>query len=150
MSNKTKLCVECGERPILNKKRQLCGRCYQRIRRQGSIPLMKERLEHTLCPATQRNREIDREMAFVKAYFKHDNWAYQPANFHLNGTDYMPDFYDRETDIWIEVSGSRQAYHQNKKKYQLFRALFPGLKLEIRHPSGKLLNEEGKEKNWEQ
>jgi len=41
-------------------------------------------------------------------------------------------FYDGERNIFIEVSGSRQAYHANKDKYRLFRELFPLISLEIR------------------
>lgn len=83
----------------------------------------------------------DREKEFVKNYFIHNNWSYEPTTFNLGDTKYTPDFYDAEKDIFIEVAGTRQAYHKNKDKYRRFRQIFPQLKFEIRTSSGEILKE---------
>ena len=127
-------CIECKERPIQIKKRKLCYRCYGRLRARGTLPEL----------STFRNTPIYHiaEMDFIKNYFTHDNWIYQPANFRLDGIKYSPDFYDGKTNTFIEVSGSRQAYHISKNKYELFRKLFPLIKIEIRTPDGDLLQKD--------
>jgi hypothetical protein len=86
------------------------------------------------------------ELEFIKNYFNHKNWIPQPANFYLDGLKYTPDFYDAERNVFVEVSRTRQAYGQNKHKYQLFRELFPQLNFEIRKPSGELLDETTRQK----
>lgn len=52
---------------------------------------------------------------------------------------YSPDFYDGNRNVFIEVIGSRQAYDQNKEKYDLMKKIFPKIKFEIRTPDGALL-----------
>jgi len=66
-------------------------------------------------------------------------WIYQPALFRLNGYRYTPDFYDGEREVFIEVSGTRQAFYNNREKYRLFIKTFPGIKFEIRRPNGDLI-----------
>ena len=56
--------------------------------------------------------------------------------FPLNGTSYTPDFYDGKSKTYIEVSGTRQGYCANKKKYAMFRAAYPALTLKIVKPDG--------------
>lgn len=46
-----------------------------------------------------------------------------------SGEKYTPDFYLPKRRIYVEVVGSRQAYHSNKKKYELFQRDFPTLKI---------------------
>lgn len=58
------------------------------------------------------------------------------TQFVLNGTTYRPDFYDKKHKIFYEVSGTRKAYHSGKKKYQMFRTLYPNLTLKIVKPDG--------------
>ena len=128
MSEET--CIECKERPVDVKKRGLCYACYQRLRKgTGLTPIYV---------AIANNREFH----FVKSYFTHNNWTHTPAVFYLGKTKYTPDFYDGERNVFIEVSGSRQAYHQNKAKYELFKKTFPKIKLEIRTPDGELLSKD--------
>ena len=143
-----KLCKKCHERPIYNKKRKLCNRCYQRVRVKGGPFINKE--DHEFCEVTDRKYRAEREVEFIKNFFTHINYEHHPASFRLDGTTYSPDFYDGERNVWIEVSGTRQAYHNNKEKYKLFRESFPNLNFEIRKPSGELLNEDIHYKNWEQ
>jgi len=129
------LCIECQDKPIFVKKRGLCSSCYQRFR----LDEIKggNRLRNVIIP------EESREIIFIKNFFTHKNWIHHPAVFRLNGGEekYYPDFYDIERDVWIEVAGSRQAYHQNKEKYEIFKKTFPTLKFEVRIPTGELLDD---------
>ena len=127
------LCIKCDERPVFIKKRQLCSRCYQR----AYLGLIKK--EKTWEPVSRvgkADRRIRREMEFVKNYFIHKNWIHQPGLFRLNGENYSPDFYDGERNVFIEVIGSRQAFHQNKEKYEKMRIFFPKINFEVRTPDG--------------
>jgi hypothetical protein len=38
--------------------------------------------------------------------------------FYLEDCSYTPDFYIKELNVYVEVVGTRQAHHQNSKKYQ--------------------------------
>lgn len=59
-------------------------------------------------------------------------YIYQPFAFRLsNDTYYMPDFYCVEDNKYIELVGSRQAYHQNKHKYALMKQDHPDIILEM-------------------
>ena len=70
-------------------------------------------------------------------YFTHRNWTPKPAIFNLgDGLKYSPDFYDGERNVFIEMAGTRQAYHFNKEKYELMAKKFPFIKLEIRTSDG--------------
>ena len=66
-----------------------------------------------------------REAQFVTNYFDHSEWEYEPVTFHLGRLSYKPDFYDKRNDAYIEVVGTRQAYNQNKAKYDLFKIHYP-------------------------
>lgn len=128
-------CKECKKKPVFIKKRQLCRLCYHKLRREeGGLPVNAPK-----CPKVLAKRQYIAEMAFIKAYFNHMNWVHQPANFRLNGCNYAPDFYDGERNVFIEVSGTRQAYHDNKNKYEMFFKAFPKLSLEVRKSNGELL-----------
>ena len=128
------VCEACGERPILIKKRGLCSVCYQKLRDHGGlVPTL---------PAQKR------ELDFVQAYFNHKNWISQPATFRVGQAKYTPDFYDAERGVFIEVSGTRQAYHAAKDKYGLFRKCYPNLLFEIRKPDGTLLDEDEERLSW--
>jgi len=78
------------------------------------------------------------EIEFVKNYFAHKNWVYQPACFHLRETKYTPDFYDGERNVFIEIVGTTQAFYSNKDKYLLFKELFPRIILEFRDKNGEI------------
>ena len=132
------LCIACHEKPIEVKKRQLCKSCYMREYRTGGFEVLppKKDIEH------------EREMEFMKNFFEDaDDYVYEPAFFNLKTTRYTPDFYDIDRNIFIEVVGTREAYRQNKHKYELFRHYYPSLVLELRAPCGELIDEEPKNKN---
>jgi hypothetical protein len=140
-SKSDQLCIKCYKRPIHNKKRKLCKSCYSALqssmRRKGESLLDK----NNLCSATIQKHENRGELEFVRNFFNHKNWLHEPARFVLNGTTYTPDFYDQERNTWIEVSATKQAYFGNKRKYDLFREIFPELNFEIRRPDGEILDE---------
>lgn len=74
------------------------------------------------------------EKLFIEVYGEGKTYQYHPAWFHLSsGTKYMPDFYCKEDDTYIEVSGTKQAYHDNKKKYRQFVLDYPNVKFKIIH-----------------
>lgn len=140
------LCIDCKKRPILNKKRKLCGCCYQRLRMNVGRLLSPDGYPHD--SRTQKKYSNQREVDFIKNYFTHSNWIYHPAFFKMDGESYSPDFYDAEKNVFIEVSGSRQAYHQNKEKYEKFKRYYPQLKFEIRNPNGDLISDLPKGQKW--
>jgi hypothetical protein len=83
---------------------------------------------------------FDRERQFALKFFDHDKWVHEPRFFYMSdGSKYKPDFYDARRDTYIEVVGSRQAYSQNKCKYDLLIEQRPDIKLEFRSPDGELL-----------
>ena len=135
------LCSYCGVHPITQKKRQLCKICYKKLRK-GDPDISKN-------SSPFRESPYSREMDFVRNFFNHSNWQHQPASFRLNGVNYNPDFYDGERNTFIEVSGSRQAYHENKDKYAKFRKLFPKIAFEIRRSDGVLLDENESRLDWQ-
>ena len=59
----------------------------------------------------------------------------------MDGEKYSPDFYDGEMNVFIEVVGTRQAYSENKDKYNLLRKYYPKINFEIRLSDGSLLDE---------
>ena len=140
------ICINCKQRPVHIKKRGLCAACYQRYHKSAGRLITAE---HNYSGIYAKGIDNNREIYFIKTFFTHNNWTHRPALFHLGSDKYTPDFYDGERNVFIEVSGSRQAYHQNKAKYELFRTIFPKIKLEIRTPDGKLLCEtDNGRKEW--
>ncbi len=121
-------CIMCNIRPIKIKKRKLCMSCYCRFRSGHSTPTF-------IRPSCEK-----RENQFISKFFTHNNWIKYPAAFQLNGTKYTPDFYDGRRRIFIEVVGTRQAFHYQKEKYELFREMYPFVPLEFRTSEGDLLN----------
>jgi len=122
-------CIRCNEREIFVKKRALCQRCYMREYYSGKMKLDAYAIGNGA------------EMEFIKNYFDHNNWIYEPASFRLESSTYTPDFYDAERNVFIEVSGTLSAYRNNEHKYQEMEERFPKIKLEVRAPDGKLINE---------
>ena len=132
-------CSICGTQEIYCAKRNLCRKCYGReyIKgRKGSPQAGRMDIRHI------------REIEFVKQFFKHSNWSYSPVTFHFGDINYTPDFYDGETNTFIEVAGSRQAYHINKSVYALLRETYPKLQFEVRMPNGVLINEGNDRIDW--
>lgn len=138
-----KKCINCHEREIYIKKRQLCNRCYQRLRHAKNFPPIEKT---TLISA--KKDSYKREIQFIKNFFNHSNWVHYPATFRLdeNGRRYSPDFYDGERNTFIEVVGTKQAFQQNKIKYILFIKNYPKILFEIRRPNGHLLKLEDRMK----
>lgn len=119
------LCKECRSKPINYKKRSLCNGCYQRLRKNKKLKNIQS-LRF-------------REKLFIKNFFNHNEWVREPVSFRLGDTFYTPDFYDGRRNAFIEVVGSRQAYHANKEKYQSLRSRFPKISFEIRTLDGALI-----------
>ena len=117
-------CIECDERKIEVTKRSMCRRCYQRFINSGGLV----------------KKVFDSEAEFIKNHFTHKNWIYEPVRFKLNGTTYTPDFYDQEKNVFIEVVGTKQAFHRNKEKYKEFKKIYPGINFEIRESNGKIID----------
>ena len=128
------LCIKCNKKPIAIKKSKLCKSCYQKEYRENQGGIKGEYSGIVRIHAG--------EMDFIKNYFTHNNWIYEPVIFRLNEEKYTPDFYDAEENIFIEVAGTRQAYHKNKEKYKLLKKLYPKIKFEIRTADSNLLDEE--------
>lgn len=81
------------------------------------------------------------EKRFVEAFFDHDDWEPQPGPYYLsNDTKYTPDFKDNKRGVLIEVVGTRQAFHNNKDKYEMFSREYPNLTLEFRAEDGRELH----------
>jgi hypothetical protein len=138
MENK---CISCKEKIIAYKKVGLCMSCYQKeYRKKYAASPNKVGFSETSLKKYKDSREIE----FIKNYFTHPNWVHHPGMFRLTGYSYQPDFYDGERNCFIEVAGSRQAYHANKEKYATFRSIFPKILLEIRTQDGVIIDEEGR------
>ncbi len=139
----TNLCIECKKSPIDVKKRRLCLPCYQKIRRE----LLRK--NGTIEAFEFSPRLHIREMEFVKNYFTHNNWFYNPVIFRLKSCRYEPDFYDNDRNVFIEVAGTRQAFEANKLKYLDFIKTFPHIKFEIRKYTGELIDVNAKQQFWQ-
>lgn len=119
-------CIICNKVKIVYcQKRRMCKLCYMKWYKQ------KERAQDKIFHLA--------EVEFIKNFFTHQNWVYQPANFRVNGHRYCPDFYDSERNIFIEVSGTYQAFYNNREKYRQFIQLYPKIILEIRTVKGTIV-----------
>jgi hypothetical protein len=57
-------------------------------------------------------------------------YVHLPCNFRFsNGDKYQPDFYCIDDNEYIEVVGTRQAYHLNKRKYKLLKKQYPTINI---------------------
>ena len=137
-------CIECKEREIFIKKRSLCYPCYQRLREAG---MTGKEFSPTSSVTIKKIKQVG-EINFIKNFFTNDEWIYEPCMFYLSGERYTPDFYDKERNVFIEVSATRQAYHYNKEKYDRLAELFPKILFEVRTPDGVLLGE-GDNGKWD-
>jgi hypothetical protein len=70
------------------------------------------------------------------------SWEYEPQSFHLRNMNkvYIPDFYIKELDLWIEVKG--YWYKDAKEKWNNFLLEYPHLKkcLILKHELEKIEN----------
>lgn len=128
------LCIQCRKRPIYVKKRGLCRKCYAQV---------YNRVHKNSCDSSAVDHywkiRHSKEIEFIKNFFEHKNWCYQPAMFRLDDLRYTPDFYDGERNVFIEVAGTRQAFHSNEKKYKQFTKMFPRINFEVRYATGELI-----------
>lgn len=141
-------CVSCKKRPVDIKKRQLCITCYQRDKHLAAFRGVEAEIGKIRCNTTVVRHENDSKILFIKNYFSHKNLIFHPATFHMGDEKYQPDFYDGERNCFIEVAGTRQAYHLNKEKYVLFRKTYPQINFEIRTSDGRLLDESEGRLQW--
>ena len=130
-------CIKCKEAEIAVKKYKLCSKCYGDAYRNGKL---NRYYKMDLCDASVAKHEHASEINFIKNYFKHQNWILHPVCFKLNNLSYTPDFYDGVRNCFIEVAGTRQAYHANKHKYELMREIYPLINFEIRKIDGSLID----------
>ncbi len=139
------LCGKCNEREVRIRKWGVCLCCYQK----HYAGMRNNSQDKTaMCQTTVKKYDSDGESEFIKNFFLHKDWQYQPTTFKLGSCQYTPDFYDGARNCFIEVAGTRQAYHENKYKYELFREIFPSIKLEIRLRDGSLFDENRAQKKW--
>jgi hypothetical protein len=80
------------------------------------------------------------ERLFIENYFNHNRWDYEPRRFIFRYGEYTPDFYDRKRRVYIEVAGTRQAFHVSKHKYYMLEKFFPSIRLEVRKTNGEIVN----------
>lgn len=139
------ICKVCKKLPVVIKKYQMCLRCYQKERKNGT---MGNATKEIVSRPTENKEGWVREMEFVKCFFVHSNWVHRPGIFRMNGTSYAPDFYDGERNIFIEVAGTRQAYSLNKEKYLMMEKYFPKIGFEVRQHTGSLIDLNS-EVHWE-
>lgn len=157
------LCIACGEKEIYIKKTSLCKQCYSRMYQQAHRDVIRAR--NTAAQQERRallkqrgivgtsDPEVTGKMRFVTnnktkaihneneayfalTFFTHTDWIHHPCSFRLDNMTYTPDFYDKKRNVFIEVSASRQAYHQNAYKYHMLKAEFPLINFEIRRLDG--------------
>ena len=128
------LCKKCEKEPIYLKKRSLCKECSRRFYYEQNRDVLLQKRKLTYWEVRHST-----EVEFIRNFFEHKNWIYHPAIFRVNGKNYEPDFYDAERNVFIEVTGTRQAFEGNKEKYQCFIKTYPLIKFEIRYTTGELL-----------
>lgn len=133
-------CVKCKTRPIIIRKWKLCRQCYSGLYQVGKLAVKRHGTTIANSISVQTKLSNENELNFIKNFFKHTNWIFHPAIFKSDGFHYEPDFYDGERNMFIEVSGTRQAFHANKEKYKDFQRIFPRINFEIRQVNGDLVN----------
>lgn len=63
---------------------------------------------------------------------KDKRYIHHPCCFHLpSGKRYTPDFYCMEDNVFIELVCTRQAFHQNKHKYDEMNHCYPEVTFQI-------------------
>jgi len=70
------------------------------------------------------------EIKFAKWLDRHNiEYIYEPKEFDLKDTTYTPDFYLPKSNIYIEIKGYWR--DDARKKYKLFKKLFPNVILKV-------------------
>lgn len=78
--------------------------------------------------------ELCEQIYLNKVAAKNKTYNHHPRRFIFNnGERYTPDFFCIEDNEYIEVAGTRQAYHANKHKYALMKKEYPLIKFSIVH-----------------
>ncbi len=84
------------------------------------------------------NVGIKRELKFACLMKKADiKFVHHPSYIPINGQRYHADFYLPTTDEYIEIIGSRQAFHSRKEKIQKAMEF---LKIKVLNPDGSPYN----------
>lgn len=131
-------CRICHKGKVTNKKHELCSKCYQKFYRRSNGHLTSA--DSVTSPQAIKKHENEGEIEFIRNFFDHTEWIYEPASFKINGCKYTPDFYDIRRGVFIEVAATRQAFSFNKDKYELFRKTYSHIAFEVRKPSGELIS----------
>ena len=63
-------------------------------------------------------------------------WQYPVQSFKLSTSSYKPDFFLPEEKLYVEIIGTRQAYHRNKGKIEEFKRVYPQIQLIVLSPDG--------------
>jgi hypothetical protein len=128
----------CGNKAAI---RGYCNKCYQKLYREGKIQAREHVELPKFIPNKREKRDQPRfeaESVFIQNYGESKNLIYEANTFHFpNHMSYTPDFYDRETDVYYEIVGTTQAYQKNEHKYNLFKVIFPQIKLNFVKPNGE-------------
>jgi hypothetical protein len=76
-----------------------------------------------------RERKFNTKMEELGKYL-----IFEPIRFRLKAGDtYKPDFYCPKDNEYIELAGTRQAFHKSKEKYQRFQKEYPFIKFRVVH-----------------
>ena len=99
-----KKCKQCKEPEVV--ALGLCGKCYR-------VQYRKKNKEKIKAHLKKRHNEsygaYPREVAFIRNYFTHKNWAFHPAIFRLDIGHYEPDFWDGEAKVFCDHEPKRIA-----------------------------------------
>ena len=79
-----------------------------------------------------------RERLFAKLLTEQGRkWEYPAQRFQLKNTTYRPDFFLPDENLYIEVVGTRQAYHANKHKIAEMKETYPNIRFVVMNVDGK-------------
>lgn len=132
------LCLECADIATI-KSLTLCTACYSKKKYHERMAIHRKTIESKISLSDRTIKKI-KHRAEIKFAQMNSSLIYQPATFHLPKFSYTPDFYDPLNDIFYEVVGTRQAFHQSKMKLKELNKFFPNIKLLIVNPDGTFFN----------
>lgn len=125
------LCTQCQKKLVAVKKWGLCISCYNRMK--ATSNRNKKPFDQLIKSEQDVIYGIHQsEIIFIQNFLGGKKWYYEPAKFYVIDSWYIPDFYEIERNVFIEVIGTNQAFETNKHKYIAFKKLYPNIKLEIR------------------
>jgi len=121
------VCVSCGKKPAIVKKTGECRLCYQKeYAKINGERVFKRTFDTKTDPRTDSKIQNRAEIQFA---LNNNGLLHHPVCFHLGEGKYLPDFYDPERNVFYEVIGSRQRFHQITPKLEMFRKIFPWINL---------------------